>query len=116
MVKHKIGNIKRWEKEIQSWKDSGLCQSEYCHQTGISVSTLQGWSRKLKNYDQVQEKPEITPGDFTEVKFNKSAMNNELCNQTGISLSIGKDINIILNKCFDKFEFQKTVTAVLEVL
>ena len=36
-----------WETHLNAWPNSGLAQSEYCRQQGISTSAFYNWMSKL---------------------------------------------------------------------
>jgi hypothetical protein len=42
--------IRFWAEHIEVWKSSGLSQRRYCEREGIAVSTLQWWSRRLREH------------------------------------------------------------------
>lgn len=44
-----------WEKHITSWQDSGLAQSAYCREHGISSKTFGYYKRKLASASGTQQ-------------------------------------------------------------
>ncbi len=38
-----------WRRHLQSWRDSGLSQSEYCRSTKLSIKCFGYWKRKLSD-------------------------------------------------------------------
>ncbi|HPB80639.1 MAG TPA: hypothetical protein PK200_01245 [Spirochaetota bacterium] len=38
-----------WQTHIQTWKDSGLSQTEYCRQNNISLSSFTNWKAKISS-------------------------------------------------------------------
>lgn len=49
-----------WQKQIDSWKRSGLSQREYCRKSGITVSAFYYWNKKLQK-QQKAEQPQFYP-------------------------------------------------------
>ena len=38
-----------WQKQIKSWKRSGLSQKQYCRSRSLALSTFCYWKRRLSN-------------------------------------------------------------------
>ena len=38
-----------WRQRMVEWSGSGLSQAEYCHRSGIALSTFQYWKRRLEH-------------------------------------------------------------------
>jgi hypothetical protein len=112
MTGHKEENIRKWERAIDDWKKSGLNKTEYCKQSGLSLSTLGGWQYKLNKYYKQNDINESE--DFIEVKFQDAAAVSTTTN-CGIKLSVGDRINIYLETGFSRNELQKAISAVLEI-
>ncbi len=72
----KSKNQSYWQKQIKSWKGSGLSQREYCRRSGISASTFSYWHRKLQKQKKV-ELPQFYPltlPNVPEVGSNESGL------------------------------------------
>ena len=39
-----------WQKHLESWRKSGLTQSEYCRRQNLRYTTFRKWKEKLCNY------------------------------------------------------------------
>jgi hypothetical protein len=44
-----------WSRHIESWKKSGLSQSEYCRQHKLSITLLSKWKLKLAAKTQMDQ-------------------------------------------------------------
>ncbi len=102
MVKHKLENIQRWEREVEAWKSSGFSQREYCNQKNISPSTLHGWCHKLKNF---KTNNAASPDRFVQMTFSRESaekLKSMPAQQSGIILSIDDRIKINIDTGFDK--------------
>ena len=53
-----------WEKQIKSWKMSGLSKAEYCRRKDISYHTFNYWKKRLKIFQP--------PSPITLVKLEES--------------------------------------------
>ena len=111
MVKHKLENVQKWEREVAGWKSSGVSQREYCNQKNISPSTLHGWCYKLKNY---QSNNSASADSFVKMTFRESAkkLKSTPAPQSGIMLSIDDRIKISIDTGFDK----NSLSEILDIL
>ena len=116
MSRHKASSIDMWKAEVSKWSESGLSRREYCRRVNIPSSTFHGWYSNLKKC--TSNNSVISSSDFLNVKLTRSSKFPEIKPdiQSGITLSIGSDIQILLSKGFDKNDLQKTVSAILEII
>ena len=60
----------KWEQEVAAFRASGLTQSAYARQRGLTLSTLGYWVNKLKPVESTQPTP---PAIFVPVELRQEA-------------------------------------------
>jgi hypothetical protein len=63
MAKEKKQKQALWRAQIDEWRESGLPQSRYCRERGISLATFVYWKRRLEEKSEerfVRLKPQAS--------------------------------------------------------
>ena len=86
-----------WQGQIEAWQDSGLCQTQYCRENDVSLSTFNCWKGKLLGHNQEpNRKTQLVP---VKVVSNNISIHNELSittpNGFQLKVPVGLDFNAI---------------------
>ena len=72
-----------WKHHIESRKNSGLSQAEYCRQHSLKVYDFQYWKKRFKSPQEPDCPPKLLP-----VKLTSSDQSEPVIGSSGISLQI----------------------------
>ena len=57
-------SVEQWQSLMQTYKDSGLTQQEFCQQYNIPQSTFYSWRSKLKKLSANELEPQTMQDSF----------------------------------------------------
>ncbi len=89
-----------WEKHIQSWRQGGLTQLEYCRQNNLKNHQWWYWRRRFSNSPD----PDVT---FVPLRFSSSKIS-----RSGISVVTPNGYRIEIDDGFDFSKLRQLITAV----
>jgi len=95
-----------WSDRIAAWKDSGLCQKQYCDEHQLTYSTFVYWRGRLKRMNG----DDLASGkvNFLPVKFKQE-------DQASLILRINDRHSIEIRPGFDPDLLGKVIQAVQQV-
>jgi hypothetical protein len=91
-----------WEERLQDWKESELCQSEFCRRNDLKVCQFMYWKKRILRQPSL-------PVALVELPVPRSAL---LSLGSPIGLTISNKYRIEIDKGFDP----ETLHQVLRVL
>lgn len=71
-----------WREHFTRWRESGLSQSEYCHQAGLSRHRFKYWRRKLEPATLKKRRAKKRGSDFVALQVQPAPL------ASGLSLSL----------------------------
>jgi len=121
-----------WSRHIESWKRSGLTQSEYCRQNKLLITSLSKWKLKLAALPQnpkssTSTDPEIpifisapAPTELIPVAISEQTESQpttdhlDQAKNSGVSLIIKNGLQISLDIGFDPSTLKSVLTTLEE--
>lgn len=67
-----------WREHFTCWRESGLSQSEYCHQAGLSRHRFKYWRRKLEPSTLKKRRTKKRGSGFVPVQVQPSTLESGL--------------------------------------
>lgn len=112
MPKAKFKTDQEWMDAIQSCRTSGMTDKEWCHNNGISQTSLYRHIRKLKKKDytipghshvRLDERHEIVPVDLCEIGEPETTYNGSLTDAGKADISISGNLSSGIHVTTGKF-------------
>ena len=79
----------QWWRHVEAWRESGLCQADYCRQQGLNPKTLSAWARRALPVDK------DTPLEVIAVQVTPSAQ--AVIADTNLILRLGHGAHLELS-------------------
>ena len=104
MKRNKMKSEKEWEIIIESWRESGLSQTDFCRMEGLTIQTFGKW----KSYHE-KSKSDNTPQSFlpVQIKSEETSSSNQ---STGIEIQC-RDLQIYLQKDFCSESLKRLISV-----
>ena len=83
-------NRRYWQKQVETWRASGLAQAEYCRRNHLKVHSLLYWRKKFPRHDR-------HPVPFVQIKMPEKF---QLPQTTAIKIAVG-DCRVEVSPGFD---------------
>jgi hypothetical protein len=90
-----------WKKQIESWQESGLTQTEYCHRNNLKKHQLTYWKKKFITSESAVS--------FVQLQVNSNLQANELPTRSPLHLIIHDHYRIQIERGFDPIALQQLI-------
>jgi len=99
---YKSEKRRSWEKHIEKWKESGLCQAEYCRLHEVNIRSFRYWKRRVGRLG-------IFASGLVEVPIAKPLPTQVPGAHPQFCLVVGRHYRIEIAKGFDSDDLERVV-------
>ena len=101
------GKHRYWKKQIQSWRESGLTQSEFCRRHRLKVHQMVYWRKKINE-------PESSV-QFVSLDLERFVDHETASGTTPIRLNVGNGFCVEVDKGFDPATLKQLIVTLRQI-